>query len=104
MKIKDTSEPEIHQALAKVRHPEIDRTLVELGMIKDVSIDVKKIILTLALPLMGIPIEVKDYLMSSIRQAITNLDMDLEVTINLTEMNPEERTKFLVMAQEGWLG
>jgi metal-sulfur cluster biosynthetic enzyme len=104
MMTKSTSEPEIRQALAKIRHPEIDRTLVDLGMLKDMIIEGKKVTLTLALPFMGIPTEVKDYLMSSIRQALANLDMGLKVTVTLAEMNPEERTKFLAMAQEGWLG
>jgi hypothetical protein len=39
-----------------------------------------------------------------IRQALANLDVSLEVDIKLAEMNPEERTKFLAMAQDGWLG
>jgi len=101
---KSTSEPEIRQAITKVRHPEIDRTLVDLGMLKDMIVEGKKVTLTLALPLMGIPTEVKDYLMSSVRRALANLDVGLEVTVTLAEMNPEERTKFLAMAQEGWLG
>ncbi len=98
---KSNSEPEIHQALAKVRHPEIDHTLVNLGMLKDMIVEGKKVTLTLALPLMGIPTEVKDYLMNSIRQALANLDVSLEVTINLTQINPGERTKFFTMVKDG---
>jgi len=90
MLTKSTSEPEIRQALAKVRHPEIDRALVDLGILKDMIVEGKKVTLTLALPLMGIPTEVKDYLMNSIRQALANLDVGLEVAVNLAEMNPEE--------------
>ncbi len=104
MLTKSTSEPEIREALAKVRHPEIDRTLVDLGMLKNMIVEGKRVTLTLALPLIGIPTEVKDYIMSNVHQALANLDMSLEVTITLAEMNPEERTKFLAMAQEGWLG
>lgn len=104
MMTKSASEPEIRQALAEVRHPEIAGTLVALGMLKDIIVEGKKVTLTLALPLMGIPTQVKDYLINSVRQALANLDVSLEVDVNLAEMNPEERTKFFAMAQEGWLG
>ena len=30
--------------------------------------------------------------------------LSAEAAINLAEMNPEERTKFLAMEQEGWIG
>jgi hypothetical protein len=35
------------------------------------------------------------------KQALANLDASLEVEINLVEMNPKERAKFLAMEQEG---
>jgi ATP-binding protein involved in chromosome partitioning len=98
------SESEIRQALAEVRHPEIASTLVDLGMLKDIIVEGKKVTLTLALPLMGIPTEVRDYLINSVGQALANLDASLEVDISLAEMNPEERARFLAMAQEGWIG
>jgi len=44
------SKQEIHQAVAKVRHPEIDHTLVELGMIKDIAMEADRVILTMAVP------------------------------------------------------
>jgi metal-sulfur cluster biosynthetic enzyme len=93
------SKEEIHQAVAKVRHPEIDRTLVELGMIKDIAIVNDKVILSMAVPFMGIPI--KDYLVHSVEEVVTKLGVDIEV--KLTEMNKEERDAFMAMAQEGWI-
>jgi metal-sulfur cluster biosynthetic enzyme len=93
------SKEEIHQAVAKVRHPEIDRTLVELGMIKDIAIVNDKVILSMALPFMGVPI--KDYLIHSLEEVVTKLGVDIEV--KLTEMNKEERDAFMAMAQEGWI-
>jgi metal-sulfur cluster biosynthetic enzyme len=93
------SKEEIHQAVAEVRHPEIDRTLVELGMIKDIAIVNDKVILSMALPFMGVPI--KDYLVHSVEEVVTKLGVDIEV--KLTEMNKEERDAFMAMAQEGWI-
>jgi ATP-binding protein involved in chromosome partitioning len=104
MMTKSTSEPEIRQALAEVKHPEIASTLVNLGILKNIIVEGKQVTLTLALPFMGIPLEVRDYLINSVRQALANLDASLEVDVNLAEMNPEERAKFLAMAKEGWIG
>ena len=94
------SKEEIHQAVAKVRHPEIDRTLVELGMIKEIALEDDKVVLSMALPFLGIPI--RDYLVHSVQEVVTRLGVEIEV--NLTEMNKEERDAFIAMAQEGWIG
>jgi metal-sulfur cluster biosynthetic enzyme len=94
------SKEEIHQAVAKVRHPEIDRTLVELGMIKDIAFEDDKVILSMALPFLGIPI--RDYLVHSVEDVVAKLGVEIEV--KLTEMNKEERDAFMAMAQEGWIG
>lgn len=101
---KGASEQDMRQALAQVRHPEIACTLVELGMLKDITVRSNKVTLTLVLPFMGIPIQVKDYLTDSLRQALANVDASLEVEMNMAEMSEKERTKFLEMAREGWLG
>jgi ATP-binding protein involved in chromosome partitioning len=101
---KGASEQDMRQALAQVRHPEIACTLVELGMLKDITVGSNKVTLTLVLPFMGIPIQVKDYLTDSLRQALANVDASLEVEMNMAEMSEKERTKFLEMAREGWLG
>ncbi|MBE9482098.1 MAG: DUF59 domain-containing protein [Chloroflexi bacterium] len=101
---KGASEQDMRQALAQVRHPEIACTLVELGMLKDITVGSNKVTLTLVLPFMGIPIQVKDYLTDSLRQALANVETSLEVEMNMAEMSEKERTKFLEMAREGWLG
>jgi len=101
---KSTSEQEIREVLAQVRHPEIANTLVDLGMLKDVVVEGNKVSLTLLLPFMGIPIQIKDYLINSLRQALANVDTSLEVEMNIAEMSQDERAKFSRMAQEEWLG
>lgn len=101
---KNASEQEIRQALAEVRHPEIACTLADLGMLKDITVVGNKVTLTLVLPFMGIPTQVKNYLINSLSQALANLDASLEVKVNLAEMNPAELTKFSTMARERWIG
>jgi len=95
-------ERDIHQAIGQVMHPEINRTLLELGMVKDVALNDDEVTLTLVLPFLGIPISVKDYLVSSLRQAVTKLGAKVE--IRTEEMNQEERLAFLSMEQENWKG
>jgi ATP-binding protein involved in chromosome partitioning len=73
------SKEEIHQAVAKVRHPEIDRTLVELGMIKDIALEDDKVILSMAVPFLGIPI--RDYLVHNVEEVVTKLGAEIEVKL-----------------------
>ena len=99
---KNISEEDVHQAIGQVMHPEISRTLVELGMVKDIALKDDEVTLTLALPFLGIPASIKDYLVNSLRQAVGKLGVNVEVRI--AEMNEEERLAFLAMEQEGWKG
>ncbi len=94
------SEEQIRQTLKKVRHPEINLTLMELGMIDDITISEEKIIITMALPFLEIPI--KDYLVHSVHEAVTKFGMEIE--LKLTEMNREQRNIFMTMSQESWIG
>lgn len=99
---RNISEEDIHQAIGQVRHPEINRSLVELGMVKNVALKDNEVILTLVLPFLGIPVSIKDYLINSLRQAVMKLDAKIEVRV--AEMNQEERQAFLAMEQENWKG
>ena len=99
---KNISEEDVHQAIGQVMHPEISRSLVELGMVKDVTLRDDEVSLSLVLPFLGIPASIKDYLVNSLRQAVMKLGAKAEIKI--TEMNEEERLAFLAMEEEGWRG
>ena len=99
---KSISEEDVHQAIGQVMHPEINRTLVELGMVKDIALRDDEITLTLALPFLAIPVSIKDYLVNSLHQAVMKLGAKIEVTV--AEMSQEERLAFLAMEQESWKG
>ena len=88
-------EDQVQQVLAGVKHPEIGRSMVELGMIKDVSITESKVTLTLVTPFGKVSIE--DILVNSIRYAVVKLGAELE--INRAVMTEEERNSFLSMSQ-----
>lgn len=94
------SEEEIRQTLAKVPHPEINNTLMNLGMIADIAVTDGKAVVTMALPFLGIPI--RDYIINSVQQAIASLGTELEIEVK--EMNEEQRNTFLAKAKEGWIG
>ncbi|MCK4393372.1 DUF59 domain-containing protein, partial [Candidatus Bipolaricaulota bacterium] len=36
--LENISEEDVHQAVGQVVHPEISRTLVELGMVRDIAL------------------------------------------------------------------
>ena len=99
---KSISEEDVHQAIGQVMHPEINRTLVELGMVKDIVLKDDEVTLTLALPFLAIPVSIKDYLVNSLHQAVMKLGA--KVQIRVAEMNQEERLAFLAMEQESWKG
>jgi len=91
-------EKEIMEILDRVKHPEIDASLVELGMIKEAKIEEDKIKITMAFPFPGVPI--KYMLMEMVRQAL--VDTGKEIEINETVMNEEELQRFFKLEQEKW--
>jgi metal-sulfur cluster biosynthetic enzyme len=92
----------VQEAIGKVTHPAISRTLVDLGMIKDVRLHDEEARLTLLLPFSNIPAPVRDYLTNSLREAVAMLGVRLEVEI--AQMDEEGRQAFLAMEQENWKG
>ncbi|NQE52340.1 hypothetical protein C5S29_02005 [ANME-1 cluster archaeon GoMg3.2] len=99
---KGKSEEEIRQVVAEIKHPAIDRTLVDLGVVKEITVKGNKVLVTMALPFPGIPTQVKDYLVNSVVEQIKKLDVEVEVDITI--MNQEELQAFLDMEQESWKG
>ncbi|RLC62503.1 MAG: hypothetical protein DRI01_06765, partial [Chloroflexi bacterium] len=93
---------DVQQEVARVMHPAINRSLVDLGMVKDVALKDDVVTLTLVLPDLSIPASVKDHLVNSLRAAVAKLGPEVEVEI--TKMNEEERYNFLAMEQENWKG
>ena len=96
------SEEAVHQAIGQLMHPAINHTLIELGMVKDIALKGNEVTLTLALPFLSVPASIKDYLVDSLRQAMTKLGAQVEIRV--AEMSQEERQAFLAMEQESWGG
>lgn len=81
-------------------HPAINRTLVELGIVKDITVKESNVVVTMAFPFPEVT--TKEQLMNSVREPIMKLGVEVEV--NLTVMNQEELQAFLTMEQESWKG
>ncbi len=94
----EISEEKVRNAVAQVRHPAIDRTLMELGILKDITVEGDKVIITLAFPFPGIPI--RELLIESVREPIE--EMGAKVEVKTTVMTAEELQTFLAMEQEAW--
>jgi len=96
----ELTQPDIEETLSKVMHPEINHSLVDLGMIEDVVYRQKHVSLTLNLPFLQVP--VKSVLMEMIKKALADLDSSIEVEIDIKQMTEKQREKFAKMAKEGW--
>ena len=92
------SEEAIKNALKEVKHPAIDSTLFDLGIIKDIKIKDRKVIITLAFPFENIPI--KENLISSVKKPLDKLGIGTEIKI--TTMDNKEVKKFLAAEQSYW--
>lgn len=97
---KSISEEDIRKAIAGIKHPAIDHTLLELGIIKAINIENGKATIILVFPFPNIPI--KDHLINSVREPIEKLGVEVEMKV--TVMNQEELQRFLAMEQDAWKG
>jgi metal-sulfur cluster biosynthetic enzyme len=96
----DISEEDVRKVLAWVNHPMIDRSLLELGIIKHIAVEQRRVKVILAFPFPTIPI--KDHIIHSVREPLQKLGAEIEV--KLTVMNHDELQKFLAMEQDAWKG
>ena len=92
------SEKEVLNKLAEVKHPFIDCTLKELGIIKNIMVNGSNVVVNFALPFPNIPI--KDNLIINTKKALEELGAKLEVKITI--MTQEELQKFLDLEKENW--
>lgn len=86
--------------LRNVVHPAIDHSLLDLGIIRDFTVDGKRVNVIMAMPFPGVPI--KDMLVDLVRQPLAGIGAQPE--FELTVMTDEEREHFLALEQSGWRG
>ena len=103
--IEKVTENSINEAIQQVEHPAIASSLVDLGMIRDIvyNSEDKTVSLTLVLPVLNIPQNVRDYMVNSLYQALKSVDVEL-TGVNVAQMTEEERQVFLALEQQNWRG
>ena len=90
---------QVMDALRQVMHPELERDLVELGMIVDVAVQDGRVAIVLALPFIEVPI--KEDLVRATEEAIRTIDPALQVQVQPVEMSQRERAAFMAKSEEG---
>ena len=86
----------IWDEIAVVMHPRIGCSLVDLGIVKDISLKHGTICITLALPFANIPI--KDFLIESVLESIEEIEDP--VKIQTVVMTKNELKKFLAVEKK----
>ena len=102
---ENVSKDSIYLAIQQVEHPAIASSLVDLGMIRDVSYvaEDNTVSLTLVLPVLDIPQNVRDYMVNSLYHAVKSTGAEL-TKVDLAQMTVEERQVFFAKEQQNWRG
>ena len=91
---------EIKEILSGIKHPEINNSLTELGMIGNIYKNDDAVwVIELKLPFKEIPI--KDYLIQQIVDALSP-KLTEKFGIMIKEMTQEEREYFMQLSQQNW--
>jgi len=91
---------EIRAALAPVKHPAIDCSLIDLGIVQEIVVDGGQAEITLAFPFPNIPIA--DLLIDSVKAPLKTLGITVKVKTSV--MDKEQVQRFLTLEKENWKG
>lgn len=81
----------VREAIKGVQDPELKRSLVELGMIKDIAVADGRVDITLALTTLGCPLRRK--MADDLKAALAGLPEVKEVEVHTAEMTAEEKAR-----------
>jgi len=85
--------------LGGLLHPEIKRSLVDLGMIQGVDVQEQAVNVTLAVPFMNVPI--RDQLIGSIEQELSKAYPGRKASVKCVEMSQQQRAAFMAASEGG---
>jgi ATP-binding protein involved in chromosome partitioning len=85
------TEADIRRALEGVNDPELHKSLIELGMVRDVRVREGQVDITLALTTLGCPL--KDQIVGDVKKAAGALQGVQSVEVELAEMTDEEKRR-----------
>jgi len=90
----------VEEILAGIKHPSINLSLIDLGIIKNFDVQEDKAKVVFAFPFLNIPI--KEQIIESVKIPLERVGLKVEVEI--TVMSQEELEKFLSLEQANWKG
>jgi len=90
----------IREELKKIKHPAIDLSLIELGLVQKIGIKDKVVSVLFKFPFPNIPIA--DKLISSISNSVEKLGYTL--SHNIETMTEQEKQTFLALEGQNWKG
>jgi len=82
---------QVKHALEQVMDPELKRSLIELGMVRDVRVENSRVRFTLALTTLACPL--KEQIAADAKRAVLALDGVKEVEVELAEMSVEDKRR-----------
>ncbi|MBW2631576.1 MAG: DUF59 domain-containing protein [Deltaproteobacteria bacterium] len=91
---------EIIKTISDVKHPAIDHSLLDLGIVKNIRIEDDKVRITFSLPFPQVPIT--NMLVDSIDQPLQSIGVNADY--DFTVMDEKEKAEFLRMEKEAWRG
>ena len=99
---KSFNRNEILDAMKNIKHPEIDETLLNLGMILDAAVKEHEVNVAIAIPVFNISNTTRNLLIKRIKEPIVSLG--LNTNVQFFEMTPEVRERYIVIAKNKWRG
>jgi len=91
---------EIKDVLLNVKHPAINNSLINLGIVSNIDLIENTVSVVFAFPFPNIPIA--EQLVALIENPVKEMGLDFDYTIRV--MTDEERALFMQLEQEGWIG
>lgn len=85
------TEVQVRKALEGVMDPELHKSLIELGMVRNVEVKQGRVKITLALTTLGCPL--RDRIAADVKSAVGGLEGVAEVDVVLAEMTEEEKRR-----------
>ena len=85
------TEANVRKALEGVMDPELHKSLIELGMVREVRVGEGQVEITLALTTLACPL--KDQIVGDVEKAVGALEGVKAVEVELTEMTDEEKRR-----------
>ena len=99
----ELTKEKVTELLDQVMHPEINASLVELGIISVDKVENGQIDLIMKLPFAGVPQTIRDMMLNGVAEKLTPYE-DYKINVFLTVMNEAEKQRFLELEHSKWKG